>query len=99
MNDALPLDPEALGELVPKFRLVEHTRRAAVRVQRTRVQRSPLAGRVAGEVGDHNMRVQERVAGPAGRVLEPCAKEPAADDGRTLFAARASDGGMTLEIT
>ncbi len=70
VDDGSPLDAEAAGEEVAEVGLVEVAAGGGVVEERPGVEGAPGVGDGVGEVGDDDVGVQERVAGPAGAVVE-----------------------------
>src|SRR5690606_8266992 len=67
----LPGDAEAAGELGPQVDLVEEPDGPAPRVEVAAVEGAPpIVAAGVGEVGDHDVGVQVRVARPGGAVPE-----------------------------
>ncbi len=86
--DRPPLDTETAGQLPAQVGFVEVPDRRQPRVQRPGVQRGPpVVARRVGEVGDHDMGVQMRIAGPGGAVPERGGDEPVAVEHRVAALA------------
>lgn len=80
--DGVPPHLQALSELVAQDRLVEVARGLRMSVEQATVQRGPPPIGALGRVRDHDMRMQQRVAGARGPVPERCGDEPATGDAR-----------------
>ena len=95
--DGGPRDPEPLGQLRSKRRLVEHAGRLLRREQLTAVEREPRAVLRADLVGDEDVGVELWVSGARGAVDEARGEEPFGVDLEDAVVAAARERGVLFD--
>lgn len=93
--DRAPADAEARAQKVAEVGLVEVSAGKGVLVERATVERPPGVERREREVGDHDVGVEQRVAGAAGAVVEGGGDHAVGQD---LLALAAPVSGLALEV-
>ena len=93
-----PLEPEVPADLVAQARLVDESRRLGALVERSRVQRCPAAVRPLGAIGDHDVGVQQRIAGPRGSMTKARGEKPVAAHNFHAVLATSRPARLALEV-
>jgi hypothetical protein len=94
----LPLDPQTLRQLATQNRLVEVAGGLRVPVQMPRVKRRPAPVGTLRQIPDHDMRVEQRIAGARRAMHERGRSESAAADSHDAAGAGAGANDLQVDL-